>query len=94
MRGHIAPHPVAEFGVAHIGSDHRHDVAALAIGDLVERFVDLGIGRDWLVDRATGQQRIGAHRLETFGQRAGLDIEIGAPLIADPVAHPVGKAFV
>ena len=69
-------------------------MAALAIGDRIERFVDLGIGSDWLVDRASSQQRVGAHRREAFGQSAGLDIEIGAPLIADPVAHPVGKAFV
>ncbi len=94
MRRHIASHPVAELGIAHVAGDHRHHVAALAIGDRIERLVDLGIGFDRLMDRTPGHQRIGVHRAEPFGQRAGPDVEIGPPFVADPEAHPVGEAFV
>ena len=94
MRSHVTAHAVAERGIAHKGRDHRHHMAALAIGDRIERGIDLGGLDDGLMDRASGQQRVSAHRCKAFGQRARADVQIGAPLVADAVAHPVGKTLV
>ena len=46
------------------------------------------------MDWPPGNERIGAHRGEAFGERAGADVEIGAPGLPDAEAHPVGEALV
>ena len=92
--GHIAAHALAEFGIAHIARDHRDHVPALAVGDRIEGFVDLRIGRDRLMNCPPGDQGVGVHRGEPLGQCPGPDVERWAPFVADPKAHPVGETFV
>ena len=94
MPGKVEADAVPEFLVAQIGRDHRDDLAALAIGDRVERAVDLAVGEDRLVDRAPDLQRVHVHRVEALRQRADADIELRPPFVADPVSHPVGEALV
>ena len=90
----VKAHALLELVVAKIGGDHRDDLAALAVGDVVERGVDLAVLGDRLVDRAADHQRVGVHRAEALVERADADVQLGPPLVADAVAHPVGEALV
>ena len=46
------------------------------------------------MDRTADDERVGVHRAKALIERADADVQLGAPLVADAISHPVGEALV
>src|SRR5690349_14044697 len=79
---------------AEVTLEHREHLAAFLISDLVEGAGDLAVVRDRLANRPALAERVGIHRGEGLLELACSDAEIGSPLVADLLAHPLREALV